>query len=307
MRNNILNDPENDLENIEENDEENDEYNLHWASSNLPSTPYVNSFYQSIYNTILNNTTTDNTNLTNTETFINNSLYTNAKYKKVLSTEGEYDLEKIQYKSDNNYNNTCPIYQINFEENEEVIKLPCNHCFTQDAILKWLKEEQAVCPVCRYELKSIEIKDQESESESEIDEETSDIQNENNANTNTSINPNTSINSNTSINPSTNEITPLLNQFSSNILNLYNTNPSYQQSPFTNIDTSNLQTLIESVVRTNPTIPYPRRLRPRHYTSIATSYIDQEEEELQQALMESLLPEYATPQTPTTPPISNPT
>ena len=42
---------------------------------------------------------------------------------------------------------------IDFDEEEEIVELECNHCFNEDAIKKWLKEEKAECPVCRYQLK----------------------------------------------------------------------------------------------------------------------------------------------------------
>ena len=44
-----------------------------------------------------------------------------------------------------------------FEENEEIIQLPCSHIFNKEGILQWLKEEQSKCPVCRYELPYDEI------------------------------------------------------------------------------------------------------------------------------------------------------
>ena len=44
-----------------------------------------------------------------------------------------------------------------------VIKLSCNHTFFPIAIKKWLKEEKAECPVCRYKLDSKEIQDNNSE------------------------------------------------------------------------------------------------------------------------------------------------
>ena len=41
----------------------------------------------------------------------------------------------------------------------EIIKLPCEHCFIPEAIVKWVKEEKAICPVCRYALDSKEVED----------------------------------------------------------------------------------------------------------------------------------------------------
>ena len=74
-------------------------------------------------------------------------------YKTVLTKEGEEKLKKIKFKDSEKKNLSCPILFIDFDEEEEIIELECNHCFNEDAIKKWLKEEKAECPVCRYELK----------------------------------------------------------------------------------------------------------------------------------------------------------
>lgn len=74
-------------------------------------------------------------------------------YKTVLTKEGEEKLKKIKFKDSEKKNLSCPILFIDFDEEEVIIELECNHCFNEDAIKKWLKEEKAECPVCRYELK----------------------------------------------------------------------------------------------------------------------------------------------------------
>jgi len=43
-----------------------------------------------------------------------------------------------------------------FNEDMEIIVLPCKHCFVEEAIMKWLTTMNAVCPICRYELPSKE-------------------------------------------------------------------------------------------------------------------------------------------------------
>lgn len=73
--------------------------------------------------------------------------------KKVISIEGKQLLKRIEYKKDNN--NICPITLEGFIEKEVVIKLPCNHVFKEQGIMKWLVEENNKCPVCRYELPSV--------------------------------------------------------------------------------------------------------------------------------------------------------
>jgi hypothetical protein len=45
-----------------------------------------------------------------------------------------------------------------FEENQNIISLPCSHYFEPDAINKWVREEKAECPVCRFKLHAKEVK-----------------------------------------------------------------------------------------------------------------------------------------------------
>ena len=96
---------------------------------------------------------------------INNSLYEDTSmYKKVLSETGIKSLIKIPFKEAlkkeeyTNINKTCPIMQTDFEEEEEITILPCKHAFQTEAIERWLKEEKSQCPICRYELDSVEEK-----------------------------------------------------------------------------------------------------------------------------------------------------
>ena len=105
-------------------------------------------------------------NLLNVENLVNNSLYQKNAYKKVLSWEGFQQLQycvftKYEYEHKTKYkytNNSCCISQRFFEENEIVVMLPCCHIFDPNFILYWLTDKQAKCPVCRFELKSIERK-----------------------------------------------------------------------------------------------------------------------------------------------------
>jgi hypothetical protein len=84
------------------------------------------------------------------------------KYKNVLSSKGETELEDISYNIDLNTNSHCPIMHVDFIDGMDIIRLPCNHCFIPEAINRWLKEENALCPVCRYNLDSKEVKAEES-------------------------------------------------------------------------------------------------------------------------------------------------
>ena len=94
----------------------------------------------------------------NNNNILNNSLYEKNSYKNILSSKGKKLLKKFKYKKDNFKCINCPILQIPFEENQDIIELPCKHIFDKDSILQWLEEEQSKCPVCRYELPYDEIK-----------------------------------------------------------------------------------------------------------------------------------------------------
>ena len=54
-------------------------------------------------------------------------------------------------------NTACGIWQEDFEEGDDIKILPCKHAFKAEAIMKWLTEEKAECPICRYALESKEI------------------------------------------------------------------------------------------------------------------------------------------------------
>jgi uncharacterized protein (DUF2225 family) len=102
------------------------------------------------------------------ERIINSSLNDNSVYKQVISDDELDKLIKTKKKyvqtqidstqMDRTLNNICPIMQTTFEDQQDIIKLDCNHCFDADAIIHWLKEEKAECPVCRFKFKSKEIK-----------------------------------------------------------------------------------------------------------------------------------------------------
>lgn len=94
---------------------------------------------------------------------INQSLYDKPKYKKVISKNiidkilvtTKYDI------SNNELNSSCPIFHLDFNNGDDITKLPCKHCFIPDAIRKWLEEEKNECPVCRYEFEYDEIVNKE--------------------------------------------------------------------------------------------------------------------------------------------------
>jgi hypothetical protein len=112
-------------------------------------------------NSIVNNNTQ---NIDNNSSIIRRILETSFshdknKYLKVLDDPSNNIIKIINFNSTLNINSSCPIFQRDFEENEEIGMLPCKHCFNLEAIKKWLNERKAECPVCREQVSSKEIVD----------------------------------------------------------------------------------------------------------------------------------------------------
>ena len=81
-------------------------------------------------------------------------------YKHVVSEEGKKQMQLEKYDANVHKETFCPITQKNFEDGQEVIILPCQHLFEPHAIQRWLQEENATCPVCRFPLQSKEVRKQ---------------------------------------------------------------------------------------------------------------------------------------------------
>jgi len=108
------------------------------------------------YNFLLNNTHMhDNI---NRNTIENLSLYDSNPIKMVISEEEKNKLTPIKYKNavNKHQNTACFITHDDFQEEDDIIQLPCLHCFNCEPILHWLTEESADCPVCRYKFESVE-------------------------------------------------------------------------------------------------------------------------------------------------------
>jgi len=89
------------------------------------------------------------------------SLYDQCPVKRVISEEEHGQLVQKKFTSsmveELKINGACGIWQVDFEEGDDIIILPCNHAFNAEAITKWLKEEKAECPICRFSFKSKEV------------------------------------------------------------------------------------------------------------------------------------------------------
>ena len=97
---------------------------------------------------------------------LNRSLYDRNPVKKVISDQARLQLTETKFTAsmvaEMNINDACGIWQDDFEEGEPITILPCNHAFKQLAIMKWLQEEKAECPVCRKPLHSKEVNQRQS-------------------------------------------------------------------------------------------------------------------------------------------------
>ena len=99
-----------------------------------------------------------NSNNNSLNQILNSSMNEESQYKNILSEKGEGELKKIIYEKNKHQNERCSIMHIDFEEGDEITQLPCGHCFNNEGILHWLKNEKAECPICRKSLDSIEVK-----------------------------------------------------------------------------------------------------------------------------------------------------
>ena len=96
---------------------------------------------------------------------LSRTLMEKTPYKKVLSEKGDEQLKTVKYSKEKFEQDSCCIMFVDFEEGQDVIQLPCGHIFDPDGIKTWVKEEQAKCPICRFELDFKEVKEDELELE----------------------------------------------------------------------------------------------------------------------------------------------
>ena len=91
---------------------------------------------------------------------LNQSLNDTNPIKFVISEDEKNKLVPVKFKDVRckDENTKCSITQEEFNDDDEVIQLPCNHCFTEEAIMNWLTKEKGECPVCRYKFECVEIR-----------------------------------------------------------------------------------------------------------------------------------------------------
>jgi len=122
---------------------------------NIPNGSDISNNFLSEITNLLNT----NFQSTNINRLINESFNDENKYKNVLDESGLNQIETVIYNA-NKFpdEKKCPISFLDFKQGDKINKLPCGHIFHSKSILKWLENEQAKCPVCRYELSSKEVK-----------------------------------------------------------------------------------------------------------------------------------------------------
>lgn len=93
---------------------------------------------------------------------LSRSLYEKPAYKKIISEDALKKMNPILYRdlseSDKLANSSCCISYEEFQDEDEVIQLECSHVFLKKPILHWLQNENSICPVCRFQFESMEVK-----------------------------------------------------------------------------------------------------------------------------------------------------
>ena len=82
--------------------------------------------------------------------------YNPNEYEDVIVTLDDDDYNKLQsikYSELNEEEKSkkCSICLVGFENDDMLLKLPCDHYFHKQCIEEWLKEYDYKCPVCRHE------------------------------------------------------------------------------------------------------------------------------------------------------------
>jgi hypothetical protein len=86
------------------------------------------------------------------------SLYDRNPIRRVITDEIKNSIIPIKFRDAKDIENNlkCSIMCETFQEDDDIIQLPCNHCFFAEPIMKWLTEDSCECPVCRYKFDSME-------------------------------------------------------------------------------------------------------------------------------------------------------
>lgn len=70
-------------------------------------------------------------------------------------------IKNIKYDPNNSIHaeqNMCCVSLDDFQEGDNVSELPCHHIFKPNELSSWLNNEKAECPICRFKLPCMEIR-----------------------------------------------------------------------------------------------------------------------------------------------------
>ena len=107
----------------------------------------------------------------NSQAVLHQSLYDRNPIKHVVTDEVKNGLITIKFvdAKDRDIHDKCSITMEKFNDDDEIIQLPCNHCFCVEPIMQWLTEESCECPVCRYKFDSMEKNTRHIESDETVE------------------------------------------------------------------------------------------------------------------------------------------
>ena len=72
--------------------------------------------------------------------------------KVVLSNKELNNLNNDKYKNNKEKGDKCNICLCNYDNDDDIIILKCNHMFHKKCIEEWLSNNSNKCPVCRNEV-----------------------------------------------------------------------------------------------------------------------------------------------------------
>jgi hypothetical protein len=137
--------------------------NIQNTAFNSSTDDAYGSFLENLFMNPITNTSTSSLSTSNgpgyLQRLLRETLAQQNNYKNIISDEGKKSVLNETYTSDKYTDQKCcPISQIDFKEGDNISKLPCGHIFNPELISKWLENENATCPVCRFKLDSKEEK-----------------------------------------------------------------------------------------------------------------------------------------------------
>lgn len=99
------------------------------------------------------------------ERLVAESMQDTGGVKRVASAEGLKEVKVFEYSKSGALEGNptspkeemCAITQMAFEEGDLVAEMPCGHRFDKECLFRWLETESAACPVCRKEVDSREV------------------------------------------------------------------------------------------------------------------------------------------------------